>query len=297
MLIVNCKSMSVSVNDNDMAYRYFSDIRRYKLLTEEDEQKLLYTIKNGTKDESLSARCKLIESNQRIIASVAKHLSNGNNFNDLVSEGTIGLNKAIDKYDIRFKQHFMTYAIFWIHKYIVSYIIGNDKFITPKNATKVHSYVAKAKNKFFLENGRNVTPEELQEILCSEGIRFSNKEDLVNPTIISVETIDTDDNGSEDSEVTHIEYARIYNEATAKNEIEDKINSDHLKSIVEKYLSFLTDKQRYIVTHYHGIDCIPESFQIIANTFDTEARNIVREYNKAIAKIQKKIGLQNISEK
>ncbi len=293
MLLVNCKSISLSVNENDMAYRYFADIRRYKQLTEEQQKELLHTVKHGSEKESLAARKKLIECNQRIVASVAKHLSNGYNFNDLVSEGTIGLNRAIDKYNLDFKQHFITYAIFWINKYIVDYLIGDDKLISPKNANKVYAYVAKVNNKFFLENCRYPTPEELQELLKEAGVIFSNKDDLINPLTISVDEIDPDYSDKDDSEIMSITLNREYNEATSENDVETYIDKEHIKSIVEKYLSYLTEKQKYIITHYYGIGCYPETFQMIANAFDTETRNISREYNNAISKIRKKIGLQN----
>ena len=186
MLIINCKSISTSTNNDEMVDKYFADIRKYKKLTHEEQKELLYKIKNGNGKESEKARKELIEGNQRIIASVARKLSKGDDFTDLVSEGTIGLNKAIDKFNLGYGQNFITYAIFWITKYMIEYIIEYRNIITPKNANKVYSYVSAANNKFFLENCRYPTIEELQQLLENKEVMFPKKEDLIQHPFLSL---------------------------------------------------------------------------------------------------------------
>lgn len=296
MLLVNCKSRSLSVDGNEMAYRYFSDIRKFKKLTNEEQKDLIFLVKHGNREESDRARRTLIECNQRFVASIAKHLTNGDNFNDLVSEGTIGLNKAIDKFDITFKQNFITYAVFWINKYMIDYLIGDDKLITPKNANKVYAYVAAANNKFFLENCRYPTLEELQDILLEQGVIFSNKDDLMQPTMISVDEIDPDYCDNDPYGLFKLALTHEYDESTKTNNIDDEINKEHIKTVAERFLSYLNEKQQFIVRRYYGIGCDPETFQMIANRLETETRNVSREYNNAITKIRKKLGLQ-ISDK
>lgn len=297
MLLVNCKSRSLSLDGNEMAHRYFSDIRKFKKLTNEEEKELMMSVKHGTKSESESARRKLIECNQRFVASLAKHLTNGDNFNDLISEGTIGLNKAIDKFDIDFKQNFITYAVFWINKYMIDYLIGDYKLITPKNANKAYTYVATANNKFFLENCRYPTLEELQDILLEQGVVFSNKDDLMSPTLISIDEIDPDYCDNDASAFFKVTLAHEYDQNTKNNNIEDELNKEHDKTVAEKLLKCLTNKQEFILKHYYGIDCEAETFQMIANKLGIETRSVSREYNNAIRKIQKKLGLKFAPEK
>lgn len=297
MFIVNCKSRTVSMNGNDMVSRYFSDIRKYKQLTEEEERELLFKVKNGTPQESRAARDKLIQCNQRLVASVAKHLSNADDFNDLVSEGTIGLDRAIDKFNLDYKQHFITYAVFWINKYMVDYLIGEANLIVPKNANRVYAYVAKANNDFFLKHCRYPSPEELQEILKERGVVFANKDDLVQPVMISSDEIDPEYSDTGKEEVFKLTLTHELDMATCTNNVEDKIHEDHFKVLAMSFLDMLNDKQRYIVTHYHGIGCDAEPFQMIAGRLNTATRNVSREYKSAINKIRKKLGLQITDEK
>ena len=106
---------------------YLNDIKKYELLTKEEEYELLRKIRED-KDED--ARHLLILSNLRLVISVAKKsMGNGLLLIDLISEGNIGLIKAINKFDYEKGHRFSTYAVWWIKQSIKKAVINKGRDI------------------------------------------------------------------------------------------------------------------------------------------------------------------------
>lgn len=106
----------------DSVQIYFHDISCSDLLTREEEIELAKRIEAGD-DE---ARKKLIESNLRLVISIAKNYNpNGMSFMDIVQEGNIGLIRAVEKFDYRLGYKFSTYATWWI-KQCINRAISNQ---------------------------------------------------------------------------------------------------------------------------------------------------------------------------
>ena len=106
---------------------YLNDIQKYELLTKEEEYELLRKIRED-KDED--ARHLLILSNLRLVISVAKKsMGNGLLLIDLISEGNIGLIKAINKFDYEKGHRFSTYAVWWIKQSIKKSVINKGRDI------------------------------------------------------------------------------------------------------------------------------------------------------------------------
>ena len=95
---------------------YFQEIRKYHLLTKEEEINLFYEYNSG----SISAKKKLIESNLRLVIPIAKKYKyHGLSFEDLIQEGNIGLMTSIEKFDVTKGYKLSTYATWWIRQAIV----------------------------------------------------------------------------------------------------------------------------------------------------------------------------------
>ncbi|MDR3212013.1 MAG: RNA polymerase sigma factor RpoD/SigA [Planctomycetota bacterium] len=94
---------------------YLLEIRQYPLLTPEKEVSLAKRVHAG--DEN--ARLRMVESNLRLVVSIAKHFTNrGLPLMDLISEGNIGLMKAVERYQPESNNRFSTYAVWWVKHYI-----------------------------------------------------------------------------------------------------------------------------------------------------------------------------------
>lgn len=287
MFIVNCKKKTASVEDNGVTGRYFAEIRKIEQLNDEQQKELLKIVKFGSEEESNAAREKLIGCNQRFVASVAKHLTNGDNFNDLVSEGNLGLNKAIDKFDLSFKQHFITYATFWINKCMVDYMTNVERMIVPKNATRVNTYVASAANDFFLENGRNPSVDELKNRLNEMGVPISNTDDIIGITMVSLNEIDPDGDIDDDTNYTSYTDYIDFQKTTSSNNIEEEIDLEDIRNLVEMMVSCLDSRQQDIVRRYYGIGRCEEPTEVIARSFGVPTTVISKEIYSAMNKIRK----------
>ena len=89
---------------------YLKNIGSHKLLTHKEEIELAKRIETGDKQ----ATNKMIESNLRLVVSIAKRYSNrGMSLQDLIQEGSIGLMKAVEKFEYRKGYKFSTYATWW----------------------------------------------------------------------------------------------------------------------------------------------------------------------------------------
>jgi RNA polymerase primary sigma factor len=105
----------------DSLHRYLSGVGKVRLLTAREEVALAKRIERG----DLDAKQHLIEANLRLVVSIAKHyLGRGLSFTDLIQEGSIGLIRAVEKFDYRRGYKFSTYGSWWIRQ-SVERAVGN----------------------------------------------------------------------------------------------------------------------------------------------------------------------------
>lgn len=127
VVIIVREESALEENNLNLMSLYLSDIQKYRLLTKEEEQELFKRIREENDDQ---ARQLLILSNLRLVISTAKKLlGNGLPLIDLISEGNIGLIKAINKFDYDKGHRFSTYAVWWIKQSIKKAIINTGRDI------------------------------------------------------------------------------------------------------------------------------------------------------------------------
>ena len=107
--------------DDEALRKYRAEIGAFPLLTGEDEVRLGKAVEAGDED----ARRKLIESNLRLVVSIAKKCEGrGLRVLDLIQEGNLGLARAVDRYDWRKGFRFSNYATWWVRQAISKAIEG-----------------------------------------------------------------------------------------------------------------------------------------------------------------------------
>ena len=127
VVIIVREESALEENNLNLMSLYLSDIQKYRLLTKEEEQELFKRIRE---EDDEQARQLLILSNLRLVISTAKKLlGNGLPLIDLISEGNIGLIKAINKFDYDKGHRFSTYAVWWIKQSIKKAIINTGRDI------------------------------------------------------------------------------------------------------------------------------------------------------------------------
>jgi RNA polymerase primary sigma factor len=110
----------------DTVTSYLKAIGRYPLLTGAQEIELMRAAKKG----SAEARTKLINSNLRLVVSIARKFTNrGMTLSDLIQEGNLGLMRAIEKFDPELGYRFSTYATWWIRQAITRGIADKSRLI------------------------------------------------------------------------------------------------------------------------------------------------------------------------
>jgi RNA polymerase nonessential primary-like sigma factor len=142
---------------------YLKSIGYFSLLTHEQEQKLAREVVKGNPD----SRNRMIESNLRLVVSIAKHYAErGLALLDLIEEGNLGLIRAVEKFNPELGYRFSTYATWWIRQNIERGIMNQSKTIrVPVHVSKELSGCRQAINEFRLRCRREPSVEEIAAYL------------------------------------------------------------------------------------------------------------------------------------
>jgi RNA polymerase primary sigma factor len=138
---------------------YLRSIGRVHLLTAEQEVQLARRIERG----DMLAKQQMIEANLRLVVSIAKsYLGRGLTFLDLIQEGSMGLIRAVEKFDYRRGYKFSTYATWWIRQAVTRAIADKGRTIRiPVHMVEKLNKVAHVERQLVQQLGREPTPEEI----------------------------------------------------------------------------------------------------------------------------------------
>ncbi len=141
---------------------FLRDIGKMRLLTAQEEVYLAKRIGRG----DLDAKQKMVESNLRLVVSIAKNYRNqGLPFLDLIQEGTFGLVRATEKFDYRRGFKFSTYATWWIRQAIARALADKARTIRiPVHIVEKLNRIGRAERKLVTGLGREPTVEEIAEV-------------------------------------------------------------------------------------------------------------------------------------
>ena len=144
---------------DDPVKMYLKEIGKVDLLNTEQELELAEKMANG--DEV--AKQKLVESNLRLVVSIAKrYVGRGMFFLDLIQEGNLGLMKAVEKFDYTKGYKFSTYATWWIRQAITRAIADQARTIRiPVHMVETINKVLRVSRQLLQELGREATTEEI----------------------------------------------------------------------------------------------------------------------------------------
>ncbi|MBX5469805.1 MAG: RNA polymerase sigma factor RpoD [Thermoleophilaceae bacterium] len=145
---------------------YLRAIGRVGLLTAAEEVELAKRIERG----DMAAKQHMIEANLRLVVSIAKgYLGRGLSFLDLIQEGSLGLIRAVEKFDYRRGYKFSTYATWWIRQAVTRAIADKARTIRiPVHMVEKLNKVVHVERQLLQDLGREPTAEEIAEQLeCS----------------------------------------------------------------------------------------------------------------------------------
>jgi RNA polymerase primary sigma factor len=142
---------------------YLREIAKVPLLTADQEVCLAKRVERG----DVAAKRQMIEANLRLVVSIAKpHVGRGLSFLDLIQEGSLGLIRAVEKFDYRLGFKFSTYATWWIRQAVSRAIADNARTIRlPLHMVERLNKVVHTQRQLVQRLGREPRPDEIAEEL------------------------------------------------------------------------------------------------------------------------------------
>lgn len=274
-----------SINLNDSLSVFLKDISQINLLTRDEEIDLAKKISSGlnSTDETIiqlgkEARDKMIVSNLRLVVSVAKKFSFSNlSLMDLIQEGTLGLMKAVDRFDVDKGFKFSTYATWWIRQSISRSISNHSKTIrVPVHVYDMLFKVRKVMKKYFDDHGIKPDIEQVS-IICGIPISTLRLIYLYTDDTISLD-IPIGDGNSTLNDSTKDTNNPNPEEWTRINELEE-----YVLNIIE----VLDDRERIIIKMRFGIDCEEKTLAEIGQTLGITRERVRQLEKKGIDKLRK----------
>ena len=244
----------------DSLDRYLHDISRHPLLTKEDEQRLAKLVEQGDQ----VAKRRMIESNLRLVVSVAKrYRGHGVPFLDLIQEGTIGLVRAVEKFDWRRDLKFSTYATWWIRQAVQRAVANQSRTIRlPVHVSERVRRVDATRAALEARLGRDVTDDEVAK---ASGVTVPDVVDARSlPRTSSIHTPVGDDGDSEMGDM-------IADESSPK--ADELVEETLRKEMLVTGLEHLSERKRRILELRFGLDGgDPQNYDVIGRSGRTDAR-------------------------
>jgi RNA polymerase primary sigma factor len=265
------------MNENDSGLnRYLQEIGGIPLLTPQQEIELQEKIKKG----DAAAREQMIVANLRLVVTIARDYTNlGLPLLDLISEGNIGLAKAVDRFDSSKGAKLSTYAMWWIKQAIKHALSNQSKTIRlPANLVDKLSKVRRVSHQMSDELGREPTDDELGEELGIAARQVARwKRVGLRPASLDVPI------GEEDS--TELgESVADENADTPFESLRDK----NLLQEISGLLNVLEGRERRIISQRFGLSGgPPKTLEDIGKHFGISRERIRQLQSTALAKLRR----------
>ena len=261
------------VGSADSLQLFLADVGRHKLLTASEEVTLAKAIERG----DLLAKRRMIESNLRLVVSIAKgYRGLGVPFLDLIQEGTLGLNRAVEKFDWRRGFKFSTYATWWIRQSVQRAVANHARTIrVPVHVVERQQKLSRAARRLEVELGREATKDELAE---ATGLPMQHVDEALGAAHASVslnQTVGSDDEGELGDLFADREAADPFDEA------EESLR----RQGVRKALDALPERERRILELRFGFEGEPWTLEAIGHELDLTRERVRQLEAQALARL------------
>src|SRR6202049_2607082 len=255
---------------------YLREIGQIPLLTPQEEIDLAARIKKGDRE----ARTLMIKANLRLVVKIAHDYANlGLPILDLVSEGNIGLMKAVERFDPAKGGKLSTYAAWWIKQSLKRALVNQMKTIRlPVHLVDKISKMRRVSLQMSEELGREPTDDELAEEIGLSSRKISQiKTVSTRPTSLDAPISDGDS----------IEFGEIIGDEDAQTPFE-LLRDKNLRNEVGGLLDVLDDREKKIIFQRFGLDGgKPKTLEADVKKFGLPRERIRHLQNIALSKLRR----------
>ena len=267
--------MAEALDVDEPIKMYLREIGQIPLLNYEEEIELAQKVLEGDDD----AKQKLIESNLRLVVSIAKkHTNRGLKMLDLIQEGNMGLMKAVEKFEYEKGFKFSTYATWWIRQAITRAIADQGRTIRiPVHMIETINKIKKESRIILQETGKEPTAEELSKKLelpvdKVKAILEMNQDPI---------SLETPVGSEEDSELgDFVEDDKFLNPYDATTRV-------LLKEQLDEVLKTLNEREEMVLRYRYGLDDgSPKTLEEVGKIFNVTRERIRQIEVKALRKLR-----------
>ncbi|RRD40048.1 RNA polymerase sigma factor RpoD [Leptotrichia sp. OH3620_COT-345] len=275
LLQTDLLKIAESMDVDEPIKMYLREIGQIPLLSYEEEIEYAQRVLNGDEE----AKQKLIESNLRLVVSIAKkHTNRGLKMLDLIQEGNMGLMKAVEKFEYEKGFKFSTYATWWIRQAITRAIADQGRTIRiPVHMIETINKIKKESRIILQETGKEPTAEELAKKLEIPVDKVKNILEM-NQDPISLET---PVGSEEDSELgDFVEDDKFLNPYDATTRV-------LLKEQLDEILKTLNEREEMVLRYRYGLDDgSQKTLEEVGKIFNVTRERIRQIEVKALRKLR-----------
>jgi RNA polymerase primary sigma factor len=259
----------------DSLRMYLRSIGRVALLTADQEVQLAKRIERG----DIQAKQQMIEANLRLVVSIAKaYLGRGLSFLDLIQEGSLGLIRAVEKFDYRRGYKFSTYATWWIRQAVTRAIADKGRTIRiPVHMVEKLNKVVHVERHLVQTLGRQPTPEE---IATEVDMQVRDVRDILR---MSQQPISLEKPVGEDEESSLGDFVEDKDAESPFEMTSEQLRKEH----VRRALSTLPKREREVIEMRFGLSGDqPSTLEEVGRAFDVTRERIRQIESHTLKKLE-----------
>jgi RNA polymerase primary sigma factor len=251
---------------------------RYPLLTAAEEVALAKRIERG----DAAAKERMINSNLRLVISIAKRYQGHDvPLLDLVQDGVIGLNRAVEKFDWRRGFKFSTYATWWIRQACQRAISSQSKTIrVPSHVEERRVKLSRARRQLETRLGREPTRDELAEATGLSQAHVDEALDVAEARVSLNQTVGAEDEG---------ELGDLFSDPSADDPAEEALQSLERLGI-RRSVATLPELERRVVELRFGLDGDPQPLESIGKELGISRERVRQLEADALEQLADELG-------